>query len=287
MWCAQCRSDVATEVSDDGQSLLCTTCGGEVRKVHLPSLHPEIRSARDLLARWTHEDLLDAPTADASLEAEFDLTAGGAELDDAARDDGVELAADLDSSVPAPRSSTTWRVDSAHPSGGLRRSAGAVGPPPEPRPSGAQPSHDRWDAGHPALPAPHFDVTAAISDGRQSGKGEATWGQLLAYAGVGVLTVGTALVLWGYFGGPANYAPTGWLIATAGQMLLFLGVVTLVAGGMQQTAHEVSARVQLLDHRMIRIEESTQQILQGPHFGRASETDSQRAAAADEESGVA
>jgi hypothetical protein len=97
---------------------------------------------------------------------------------------------------------------------------------------------------------------------------------------VGVLTVGTALVLWGYFGGPADYAPTGWLVATAGQMLLFLGVVTLVSGGMQQTAHEVSARVQLLGNRMVRIEETAQQLLQGPHFGRAADVDSETAAVA-------
>lgn len=96
------------------------------------------------------------------------------------------------------------------------------------------------------------------------------WGQLLAYLGVGVLTIGTAVIMWGYFGGPAEYAPTGWLVTTAGQMLLLLGVITLVSGGMQQTKHEVSTRVEHLDGRMHRIEQTAEKLLQGPHFGLAA-----------------
>lgn len=80
-------------------------------------------------------------------------------------------------------------------------------------------------------------------------------GQLCAYGGVGLLTCGTVLVLSGYFGGPANYAPTGWLVAAVGQMLLFLGVVTLVSGGMEQTVDEVAWRVDQLGDRIIRLEQ--------------------------------
>jgi hypothetical protein len=94
------------------------------------------------------------------------------------------------------------------------------------------------------------------------------WGQLLAYSGVGLLTIGTVLVLWGYFGDIEQYASTGWLVSTAGQMLLLLGIVTLVAGGMQQTTHEVSQRIEHLGGKIIRIEQSTDKILRGPHFGR-------------------
>jgi hypothetical protein len=273
MWCAQCQADVATELSADGQAQLCTSCGAEVRQVHVPSLHPQIRSARELLDRWSQDD-------------------DGAEAPAAPRMDGV----DADTQEPMPmadaagpsasehgpdvRTRPTIRIDAAHPVGGARREpsprAGRTGAIDERR----LPPHARKDAGHATIPAPHFDVTAPVTDARHPGRTEAAWGQLLAYAGVGVLTVGTALVLWGYFGGPADYAPTGWLVATAGQMLLFLGVVTLVSGGMQQTAHEVSARVQLLGNRMVRIEETTQQLLQGPHFGRAAEVDSETAAVA-------
>ena len=103
-------------------------------------------------------------------------------------------------------------------------------------------------------------------DSRQPGKSESTWGQVLAYAGVGLISVGTTLVLWGWFGQVPQYAPTGWLICTVGQMLLFLGVITLISGGMQQTSHEVTRRVEYLGDRILRFEQSADQLLRGPHF---------------------
>ncbi len=90
---------------------------------------------------------------------------------------------------------------------------------------------------------------------------------MLAYAGVLALTVGAAFVLMGYFGGPRwqSYTPTGWLITTTGQMLLFLGVVTLVSGGMEQTTEEVARRIDRLGQRIIRIEWASQNhALKGP-----------------------
>jgi hypothetical protein len=134
-------------------------------------------------------------------------------------------------------------------------------------------AHTRSDEPHAALPAPHFHVEPARPR-MTPGKGESTWGQLMAYSGVAVLTIGTALVIWGYLGGPPTYAPTGWLVATAGQMLLLLGIVTLVAGGMQQTTHEVTSRVAHLNGRVIRIEQTANELLRGPHFGKAGERDS-------------
>ena len=130
----------------------------------------------------------------------------------------------------------------------------------------------RSDEPHAAMPAPHTDSEklAAGKGAIVPGRSEALWGQLLAYSGVGVLTVGTALVLWGYFGHVERYASTGWLVTTAGQMLLLLGIVTLVAGGMQQTTHEVTERIETLGGRMVRIEASTEKLLKGPHFGKKS-----------------
>jgi hypothetical protein len=87
-----------------------------------------------------------------------------------------------------------------------------------------------------------------------SGRWMAFVGQLFAYAGVGTLTVGAVLVILGYFGGRENYAPTGWLVATAGQMLLFLGVVTLISAGLEQTTHEVARRIDNLGIRIGRLE---------------------------------
>lgn len=125
----------------------------------------------------------------------------------------------------------------------------------------------RWDdAHHPVLSAPHFDVQAAkIRHQKRSFNWTSFFGQLLAYGGVAMLTTGTVLILWGYFGGPTNYTPTGWLIATAGQMMLFLGVVTLVSGGMEQTTEEVSRRIDSLGDKLIRIEQASRNhALRGP-----------------------
>ena len=81
-----------------------------------------------------------------------------------------------------------------------------------------------------------------------------TVGQICAYFGIGLITCGTAVVLWAYFGGPMQFAPTGWLVTTVGQMFLFLGVVTLVSSGMEQTSAEVAARIDLLGQRLRRSE---------------------------------
>jgi len=126
------------------------------------------------------------------------------------------------------------------------------------------------DAAHSGVSGPHFDVTVnAPSKSSFPGRTEAMWGQLMAYLGVGLLTVGTVLVLWGYFGDIEQYASTGWLMSAAGQMLLLLGIVTLVGGGMQQTTHEVSQRIEHLGGRIIRIEQSTDQILNRSQLRRS------------------
>jgi sulfite exporter TauE/SafE len=118
----------------------------------------------------------------------------------------------------------------------------------------------------PDLGGPNFDIQGSLLE---SDRRKTNWtyvlGQLLAYAGVALLTVGSTLVLWGYFGGPASYAPTGWLTTMAGQMLLILGVVTLVSGGMEQTNEDVRVRIERLGERMIRFEQiARDHALRGP-----------------------
>jgi hypothetical protein len=261
MWCPKCESEVATEVAADGQSLLCISCGGEIRKLTAPSLHPDIRRARDLLNRLSSVTAAAPPVPDEPADSVEE----------------IEPAATAPSPTPATQPvSRQFRIDRPHPTAEVAKSH--VGPAPAvtvtvhpvSSPPGAR---TRSDEPHAALPAPHFHVEPARP--RMSpGRGESMWGQLLAYGGVAVLTVGTALVVWGYLGGPPTYAPMGWLTATAGQMLLLLGVVTFVAGGMQQTTHEVSSRVAHLNGRVIRIEQTANEILRGPHFGKAGERDS-------------
>ena len=103
---------------------------------------------------------------------------------------------------------------------------------------------------------------------------------MLAYSGVLGLTVGTTLVLWGYFGGSAyqSYTPTGWLVATLGQMLMFLGVITIVSGGMELTPAEVSRPVRVLGDKLLRIEQASRDhALRGPSIPAERFTDAKPA----------
>ncbi|REJ74909.1 MAG: hypothetical protein DWQ34_23295 [Planctomycetota bacterium] len=247
MRCPKCQVDVATEVSADGQSLKCTTCGSEVKKVIAPSLHPDMAKARNLVERLSRDS---AQPQDA----------------EPSPNDPEPQSTDANAAEPARMS---YRIDRPHSTDELAGRTQRPARKHEQPAKAAEQSTRRDHAAHASLPAPHFDVST-IAMKKHPGRGESMWGQLLAYLGVGVLTVGTAVILWGYFGGPAEYAPTGWLVTTAGQMLLLLGVITLVSGGLQQTKHEVGTRVEFLNGRMHRIEQTAEKLLQGPHFGRAA-----------------
>ena len=341
MWCAHCQADVATEVAADGRSLLCTSCGAEIRKVYAPSLHSETRSARELLDRWSRSELLDPyaaqnppPAIDiptlrtpplaagqspvhqqppVSTEAPVPhltptLAAAAQEMTEAGEE--IQLAPPVaQRPAPVPQSKSkkqplgaNLRVDSPHEHPGQLRSNSPAtdqiaarlhdahdGEERIPQPhqvsrsstttsedethSTRGPAAFRGDMPQERPRPPHFETHSSDSQAPRpaGGRQESVWGQVLAYLGVGVLTIGTVLVLKGYFGGQADLMPTGWLVCTAGQMLLFLGVVTLVSGGMQQTTAEVTRQVEYLDRRMIRIENSTHTILKGPHFAKAAE----------------
>ena len=284
MWCPHCQADVATEIAADGQALLCTSCGAEIRKVFAPSLHPETRSARELLERWAAEEILDDPEAGRS---QLPDQPGVPVQRSAPRARGERTQpSSAGSDTGAGKSRPKFRIDAAHPTEAIVARGDAAPPnePPARRPQSADdlPAGYRQDAAHVQMKGPHFDARSVIQNPEQSGRSESLWGQLLAYAGVGVLTIGTVLVLWGHFGSVPNYASTGWLVATGGQMLLFLGVVTLVSGGMQQTTHEVTRRVEHIGERIYRIEESTREILQGPHFGQTSSGRERAAVAMDD-----
>lgn len=109
------------------------------------------------------------------------------------------------------------------------------------------------------LRGPHFNPSRIQTPPPKSFRAAAVFGQLLAYAGAATLTGGAGLVLWGYLGGPTHLAPTGWFTTTIGQMLLFMGVVTLVSAGMEQTTAEVSRRVDSIAEQLTRLEYATAQ----------------------------
>ena len=86
----------------------------------------------------------------------------------------------------------------------------------------------------------------------------------MAYVGVLGLTIGTAIVIYGHFGGQAGYTPTGWLVTTVAQMLLFLGVINLVSGGIEQNNEDVSRRIDILGEQLLRIEQAAESAVRGP-----------------------
>lgn len=115
------------------------------------------------------------------------------------------------------------------------------------------------DEPHDSVRGPHFQVTAPKRSNLTS-----LTGQFLAYLGVLGLTVGTAIVIYGHFGGYSDYTPTGWLVTTVAQMMLFLGVINLVSGGIEQNNDEVSTRINTLGEQLMRIEQVTEDALRGP-----------------------
>ena len=196
MWCPDCQADVATEVAADGQSLLCTSCGAEIRKVFAPSLHPETRSARDLLERWAAEELLDGPTDSSELPSPTSRPASRRPSP------GQQHVRQDSESRPrrAPagkKPGAKFRVDTPHPTAEIIAGRGAAQPPQQP------PTHVAAEASQPLPPGyhehaahatvkpPHFSVQAVVENPEHSGRSESLWGQMLAYLGVGVLTIGT------------------------------------------------------------------------------------------------
>ena len=199
--------------------------------------------------------------------------------------------------VVAPNSKV-FRVDAAHPaehtaSGAKSTSTDSIVPFASNASSAASSAETQREPKRPRLWFPTWDPAVRRSESSATGSWSSLAGQFLAYAGVLGMTAGACLVVWSHFGGPSNYAPTGWLLATAGQMLLFFGVVTLVSGGLEQTTEQVSKRIEQLGDHIIRIEQAARELsLRGnsippAHFGHDSDAAAlQRSAASGYERSV-
>ena len=294
MWCPTCKAEVAAEVAADNRRVRCATCGGEIP---MPASFPgmaKTREARELLDRWASERQSDREPARAPStagRATRSVGAGGVNLeaesvDRSSRQDDFSPRSRADTS-PQESQGTSRRFDTA------QSLAGPIGGEPlrgqnadyAAATSAAPGTVSRSGSGRVHrihgvdLGGPNFDIQGSLLE---TDRRKTNWtyvlGQLLAYAGVALLTVGSTLVLWGYFGGPASYAPTGWLTTMAGQMILILGVVTLVSGGMEQTNEDVRVRIERLGERMIRIEQiARDHALRGPNvaadYSRAQSPD--------------
>ncbi len=187
----------------------------------------------------------------------LDQTGGNAETPEAR-----ESASSVPSSVApetkiisnSPKPGRRFRVDQAQ---SIEETTGTAGQ--RSRTHGLPKQRFIDEAHETQLRGPHFEVTAP----RRSNLTSMT-GQFLAYLGVLGLTVGTAMVIYGHFGGYSEYTPTGWLVTTVAQMLLFLGVINLVSGGIEQNNEDVSRRINSLGEQLLRIEQVTSEVARGP-----------------------
>jgi len=150
----------------------------------------------------------------------------------------------------------------------------------EPIPSRSEVNH-RMDSMHQSARGPKPTMAPASTNQTSADPVSGDWynlvGQIFAYLGIICLTAGTCGVIVSYFGGPASYAPYGWLGATIGQMFLFLGIVILISAGMEQTSQElrqtvdqrmdeVTQRLDQIGTRIMRIEEANFNAPPKPHM---------------------
>ena len=305
MWCTSCRADVAAELSTDNRRMMCARChtdigiaaGASLQIASVPKTTEAERDARELLARWSAQNVLEPVSALKPIPKSL----GQGEHPQLPPSD---LRFDTPKSLvpsPSPQFLTSVReqpvpVLSMSSSVAHTTSTAVPNTPPTqtpvnsvttPAPTAANPTpkSDQHHLYEPdQRPAANHDhlVREAI---HQTGHRRAPWftlaGQLCAFAGVGLLTCGTVLVMWSYFGGPGRYMPTGWLIAAVGQMLLFLGVIALISSGLDQTSYEVGWRIDHLAEEVHSMSLALEQLERRMKNESASKSDSTSSAIQD------
>ncbi len=286
MWCAKCQTEVAVEARPNSQRLQCASCGSEIlpkmsgRSSPMPPANqlppnqppadrptdpgdvPPVagKNPHDLLARWAGNQMFDP----------FGPLVPPEPRREPPRAPHIEPPKPKSESRPPvnPDQAPRYRIDPAFTQGWSDIPAPHVSAPLPQQGSRSSKLVDRemppgYVAHAPArLRGPHFDPARMRQPIQKSGW-IAWFGQTLAYIGAATLTAGAGMVLVGYLGGPTHYAPTGWFTTTVGQMLLFLGVVTLVSAGMEQTTVEVASRIDTLGEQLDRMEYHSQTIGQG------------------------
>lgn len=251
MWCTSCQSDVAAEVSTDSKRVHCAICGNDLGTTAATRISDKTQEARNLLARWSTREVLDPYGPLSKSEPRPQLTSSPFEHSEKNDLENVSpQVAVKEQEVEKPITTQTQVSNTPYQETSI----------PVEEKLESEPIHKEslsfQQAAVPRLRSDYRDIQDLIEDEEQSPNWLGLVGQLMAYGGVAVLTIGTTLVLWGYYGGPANYASTGWLISTAGQMLLFLGVITLVSAGMEQTSSSVSRRIDRLAQRIFLFEQA-------------------------------
>lgn len=227
------------------------------------------RLTREIMARVSK---MTEARAEADISATDDATAVEESPSEAMAGETMTRAAGLAASFPEP---ATTAFGTEHPDSNERLAHTTQTRFDEPIQSRSEVTH-RMDATHQSARDPEPAMAPAATNKTSAEPVSGGWynniGQMLAYLGIICLTAGTCGVIVSYFGGPASYAPYGWLGATIGQMFLFLGIVILISAGMEQTSQElrqtvdqrmdeVTQRLDQIGTRIMRIEEAN---LDGP-----------------------
>jgi hypothetical protein len=261
MWCSSCQAEVAAKVSTDNNRLFCASCGKELNIAVANSGQEKTREAQDLLKRWSNQSNQEELVTTAS-------TASGS-----SESESISAVENAKASCSLPENSERDHSSSDHENKFIEnRISEAVYPSMSDSKSnetGQQDHNIPEDRQPETIPFPvpsqshnpnlssSVDIQSTITrDKPQNTNWVGFFGQILAYGGVGILTVGTCMVLMGYFGGKEGYAPQGWLITTVGQMALLLGIVTLVSCGIESSSSEVTNHIASLDERILRIEQA-------------------------------
>lgn len=304
MWCANCQSEVAAEASPETGEVRCASCGTELSNGKFARLDQHLRQARELLDRWSREPLLEpysplpakqAASLEELPEAESTENIAAAPL--AAHPPTAPEHTDEPIPVPPAQESLASDAEDVPASDTVATSeplppiAAATPAAPDPPAASPQPSREpimhgpRIDTRHAAASRmpPHFDVQKFLDEPPARDPKQPHWmmlaGQWLAYLGVLGLTAGASLVVYGYFGGEPDMTPKGWMLTTAGQMLLFLGIVTLISGGLEQANQEVSQKIDQLGTRLLRFEQHVGgEALRGPKIPARAYADTDAAA---------
>ncbi len=261
MWCSSCQAEVAAKVSTDNNRLFCASCGKELNIAVTNSGQEKTREAQDLLKRWSNQSNQEEPVTSTTTAAgsTTPVTTNTANAP-APVVENAKASSDLENQFLENRIS-----EAVYPSLNDSKTNKTV-PHDDSIPEDHQPetipfpvpsqSHNPNLSQSPNVFS-SVDIQSTITrDKPQNTNWVGFFGQILAYGGVGILTVGTCMVLMGYFGGKEGYAPQGWLITTVGQMALLLGIVTLVSCGIESSSNEVTSHIASLDERILRIEQA-------------------------------
>ena len=285
MWCATCQALAGPD--SDSKPSACPRCGNAL--VDPPEPNTASQQARQLLESWNADNPLDLTPPDADTPPESQTanqTRKTRKIADTSRPqyrvdsahskhrkqaDGQATQHDAKTTQPTPPQPKTKRSRT-------KPTADTNRPPPidplaqvaatlanysdDPQPPAAQPDTptDAPAATEPASSGPvdEPEAAAALPPGVTTNAlthSTSLWGQLLAYVGVLGLTAGGALIVWNGFGHAPLNTPTAWLIATGGQMLLLLGIVTLVSSGLEQNHEDINRQLRVLGEQLLRFEQ--------------------------------